>query len=80
MSVNFTAQWLSPNGWVPLDGAPSSPGMSAGSAEYTWGQAGWTFNISRAGGLRLPAARGGELHWSSGRSQTIVTGTCSVGG
>ncbi len=44
MSVRFTAQWLSPDGWVPLNGAATSPWQSAGSAEYTWAQAGWTYS------------------------------------
>src|SRR5918992_595612 len=44
MSVRFTAQWLSPSGWVPVAGAATSPWQSAGSAGYTRGQAGWTFN------------------------------------
>lgn len=80
MSVNFTAQWLSPNGWVPLDGASSSPVLPAGSAEYTWGQAGWTFNISVPAGFAYQLRAVANLNWSNGRSQTIVTGTCSVGG
>ena len=80
MSVNFTAQWLSPNGWVPLDGASSSPVLPAGSAEFTWGQAGWTFNISVPAGFAYQLRAVANLNWSNGRSQTIVTGTCSVGG
>jgi hypothetical protein len=46
MRVRFSAQWLSPEGWVPLAGQASSPWLDAGSAEFTWAQAGWTFNIS----------------------------------
>src|SRR5829696_6126434 len=46
MSVRFTAQWLSPDGWVPLGGQATSPWQDAGSAEFTWGQAGWTFALS----------------------------------
>lgn len=80
MGVSFTAQWLSPNGWVPLDGASSSPSLPAGSAEFTWGQAGWTFNISVPPGHAYQLRAVANLEWSNGRSQTIVTGTCSVGG
>ena len=80
MGVSFTAQWLSPNGWVALDGASSSPSLPAGSAEYTWGQAGWTFNISVPPGYAYQLRVVANLEWSNGRSQTIVTGTCSVGG
>jgi hypothetical protein len=63
MSVRFTAQWLSPSGWVPLNGSATSPWEDAGSAP-----AGFSYQ------LRAVA----ELQWA-GRSQTIVTGTCAVG-
>ena len=46
MRVRFSAEWLSPDGWVPLAGQAASPWLDAGSAEFTWAQAGWTFNIS----------------------------------
>ena len=51
MQVRFTAQWLSPDGWVPLAGQASSPWLDAGSAEFTWQQAGWTFalNVPQSG-------------------------------
>jgi len=81
MSVRFTAQWLSPTGgWVPLDGASSSPWQSAGSAEYTWEQAGWTFNISVPPGQSYQLRAVADLSWGGERSETRVTGTCSVGG
>jgi hypothetical protein len=80
MSVRFTAEWLSPDGWTPLEGAATSPWQSAGSAEYTWGQAGWTFNISVPPGFTYQLRATAELQWGSGRSETRVTGTCSVGG
>lgn len=79
MSARFTAQWLSPGGWVPLSGAATSPSLPAGSAEYTWGQTGWTFNISVPAGFAYQLRAVAELQWSDGRSQTLVTGTCSVG-
>lgn len=80
MSVRFTAEWLSPGGWVPLAGAATSPWQSAGSAQYTWGQAGWTFDISVPAGFAYQLRAVAELQWSGGRSETRVTGTCSVGG
>jgi hypothetical protein len=80
MSVRFTAEWLSPSGWVPVAGAATSPWQSAGSAEYTWGQAGWTFNISVPPGFAYQLRATAELQLGSGRSETRVTGTCSVGG
>jgi len=82
MSVNFTAQWLSPNGWVPLAGASSSPTLNAGSAEFTWGQAGWTFNITLPPGHQYQLRTVAELQWSgqTNRTQTYTTGTCTLGG
>jgi hypothetical protein len=82
MSVRFTAQWLSPGGWVPVGGAATSPWQSAGSAEYTWGQAGWTFNLSVPAGHRYQLRAVAELRWSAptSRSQTYTTGICTVGG
>ena len=80
MSVRFTAEWLSPSGWVPVAGAATSPWQSAGSAEYTWGQAGWTFNLSVPPGFAYQLRAVAELQWGGGRSETRVTGTCSVGG
>ena len=82
MSVRFTAQWLSPGGWVPLEGAATSPWQSAGSAEYTWGQAGWTFNLSVPPGHQYQLRAVAELRWSgdTGRGETHTTGTCTVGG
>ena len=82
LSVRFTAQWLSPNGWVPLGGAATSPWQSAGSAQYTWGQAGWTFSLSVPPGNSYQLRAIAELRWSgdTNRSETYTTGTCTVGG
>ena len=82
LSVRFTAQWLSPAGWVPLEGAATSPWQSAGSAEYTWGQAGWTFSISVPPGHQYQLRAVAELRWSgeTNRSETHTTGTCTLGG
>ena len=81
LSVRFTAQWLSPNGWVPLGGAATSPWQSAGIAEYTWSQAGWTFSISVPPGHQYQLRAVAELRWSgeTNRSETHVTGTCTIG-
>ena len=92
MRVRFTAQWLSPGGWVPLAGQASSPWQDAGSAEFTWAQAGWTFNISvPAPAAPDPAApdaaptsyqlRGvAEMQFGSDRSATQTTGVCAIAG
>jgi hypothetical protein len=82
MSVRFTAQWLSPSGWVPVAGSATSPWQSAGSAVYTWGQAGWTYSISVPPGQRYQLRALAELRWSgeNARTETYTTGTCSVGG
>jgi len=82
MRVRFSAEWLSPGGWVPLTGQASSPWLDAGSAEFTWAQAGWTFNISVPEGatasyqLRAVA----EMQLGSGRTATQTTGVCGIGG
>jgi hypothetical protein len=81
MQVRFTAQWLSPDGWIPLSGQATSPWQDAGSAEFTWGQAGWTFALSvpptgESYQLRVVA----EMQLGSGRTATHTTGTCTVGG
>jgi hypothetical protein len=81
MQVRFTAQWLSPEGWVPLAGQATSPWQDAGSAEFTWQQAGWTFALSvpqtgQAYELRAVA----EMQLGSGQTVTQTTGSCTVGG
>jgi hypothetical protein len=81
MRVRFTAQWLSPDGWVPLAGQATSPWQDAGSAEFTWGQAGWTFALSvpeSAAAYELRAVA--EMKLGSGRTATHTTGSCTVGG
>jgi hypothetical protein len=82
MSVRFTAQWLSPTGWANLSGAATSPWQSAGSAEFTWGQAGWTFNISVPPGHQYQLRTVAELQWSgeTNRTESYTTGTCTLGG
>jgi hypothetical protein len=81
MQVRFTAQWLSPDGWVPLAGQATSPWQDAGSAEFTWQQAGWTFALNvpqngQAYELRAVA----EMQLGSGKTVTQTTGTCAVSG
>jgi len=80
--ARFTAQWLSPSGWIPLSGAATSPWQYAGSAEYTWAQAGWTFAISVPPGQSYQLRAVAELQWrgADGRRETRVTGGCTVGG
>ena len=81
MRVRFTAQWLSPDGWVPLAGQATSPWQEAGSAEFTWAQAGWTFNLAvppTGASYQLRAVA--EMDLGSGRSSTQTTGACVVGG
>src|SRR5687768_14944232 len=81
MQVRFTAQWLSPDGWVPLAGQATSPWQDAGSARFTWGQAGWTFALSvPESGESYQLRAIAELDMGSGRSASHTTGTCTVGG
>jgi hypothetical protein len=81
MAVRFTAEWLTPDGWVPLSGEATSPWQDAGSAEFTWQQAGWTFslNVPQSGdSYQLRAVA--EMKLGSGQTASYTTGTCTVGG
>jgi hypothetical protein len=81
MRVRFTAQWLSPEGWVPLAGQATSPWQDAGSAEFTWAQAGWTFNLAvPQTGATYQLRAIAEMDLGSGRTSTKATGACVVGG
>ena len=82
MQVRFTAQWLSPDGWVPLEGQATSPWLEAGSAEFTWQQAGWTFSLSLPpeGGQTYQLRAIAEMQLGSGQTATQTTGPCTVGG
>jgi hypothetical protein len=81
MRVRFTAQWLSPEGWVPLVGQATSPWQEAGSAEFTWAQAGWTFNLAvPPTGVSYQLRAVAEMDLGSGRTSTQTTGACVVGG
>jgi hypothetical protein len=81
MAVRFTAEWLSPDGWVPLSGKATSPWQDAGSAEFTWQQAGWTFSLNvPQGGESYQLRAIADLKLGSGRTAQLTTGTCTVGG
>jgi hypothetical protein len=80
MKVRFTAEWLSPEGWVPVAGQATSPWQEAGSAELTWAQAGWTFNITvPPDGASYQVRAVAEMDLGSGRSATQTTGVCVLG-
>jgi hypothetical protein len=80
MRVRFTAEWLSPEGWVPLAGEATSPWQEAGSAEFTWAQAGWTFNITVPAGASYQLRAVAEMDLGSGETATQTTGACAVSG
>jgi hypothetical protein len=81
MRVRFTAEWLSPAGWTPIGGRATSPWQDAGSAEFTWGQAGWTFALDvPQTGVTYTLRAVAEMQMGSGRSVVQTTGTCAVGG
>lgn len=81
LQVRFTAEWLSPDGWVPLAGQATSPWQDAGSAEFTWQQAGWTFALTvPANGQAYQLRAVAEMKLGSGETATQTTGTCTVGG
>lgn len=71
MSARFTAQWLNPrsNAWEPVEGVPSSPWLSAGSARQLTGQVGWTFDFEQPPPGTTFQLRGlAELQWRRGAS------------
>jgi hypothetical protein len=81
MAVRFTAEWLSPDGWVPLSGKATSPWQDAGSAEFTWQQAGWTFSLSvPEDGQSYQLRAVAEMKLGSGQTSSYTTDTCTVGG
>jgi hypothetical protein len=81
MQVRFTAQWLSPDGWASLPGQSTSPWQDAGSAEFTWQQAGWTFELEvPPDGQTYQLRAIAEMKLGSGQTATHTTGTCTVGG
>jgi hypothetical protein len=80
MQVRFSAQWLSPEGWVPLPGQSTSPWQDAGSAEFTWQQAGWTFELEVPAGQTYELRAISEMKLGSGQSASHTTGTCTLGG
>jgi hypothetical protein len=80
MQVRFSAQWLNGGAWVPVAGA-SSPWVSAGTAEYTWQQAGWTFQMtSPPPGVSWSFRVVAELQLGGGRTETHTAGGCTVSG
>jgi hypothetical protein len=81
MAVRFTAEWLSPDGWATLPGKATSPWLDAGSAEFTWQQAGWTFALNAPqSGETYQLRAAAELHLGSGKTARLTTGTCTLGG
>ena len=80
MYAQVTAQWLNPatKAWEPVDGSPSSPWLSAGSADQAASQVGWTFQFDPVLPGRSYSIRGvAVLAWKRGttlvRQQTVVT-------
>lgn len=80
MYAQLTVQWLNPatKAWEPVDGAPTSPWLSAGSARQTAGQVGWTFQFDPVPAGTSYRIRGvAWLAWKRGtsvvRQQTLVT-------
>ena len=81
MQVRFIAQWRSPDGWMPLPGQSTSPWQDAGSAAFTWQQAGWTFELAvPQDGHTYQLRAVAEMKLGSGQTATQTTGTCTVGG
>jgi hypothetical protein len=79
MRVRFTAQWYSRarGAWLPVQGA-SSPWLDAGSAQYVYQQAGWTFFLDPPSpGTHVDVRGVAQMQWLDGgrvaRSATSVT-------
>ena len=80
MFVRFTAQWFdeSQQAWLSVDGAATSPWLSAGSARHRSRQAGWNFSFEPpAPGRSFQLRALAELQWRSAgsvvRSTSLVT-------
>ena len=77
MRVRFSAQWYSPTqrAWLPVKGLPTSPWIEAGSAEYSYQQAGWTFQFDPGSHAQVRGVA--EMQWLTGggtvRSASAVT-------
>ena len=81
MAVRFTAQWLSPDGWVPVAGESTSPWVDAGSAEFTWQQAGWNFAmVPPESGEAYQMRAVADMRLGSGETATLTTPSCTLGG
>jgi hypothetical protein len=81
MAVRFTAQWLSPDGWVPVAGQATSPWIDAGSAAFTWQQAGWNFAmVSPESGEAYQMRAVADMRLGSGETATLTTPSCTLGG
>jgi hypothetical protein len=80
MYARFTVQWLNPRSgaWEPVQGVPTSPWLSAGSARQLQGQTGWTFEFEPPPAGAVFQIRGlAEVEWRGGGSrlgrQSLVT-------
>ena len=80
MYARFTVQWLNPRSgaWEPVEGVPTSPWVSAGSARQLQGQTGWTFEFEPSPAGTVFRIRGlAEIEWRGGGShlgrQSLVT-------
>lgn len=82
MRVRFTAEWYSPKaqGWVPVTGVASSPWLDAGSARYSYGQTGWTFDFDSTGGHKFLVRGLAEMQWLSHGRVVRSTSRVTQGG
>jgi hypothetical protein len=73
MAARLTVQWLNARSgaWEPVEGVPSSPWLSAGSARQLSAQVGWTFEFDQpAPGTGFQIRGLAELEWR--RGATVV--------
>ena len=74
--ARFTVQWYSvkQGTWLPVQGVPSSPWLSVGSAALTAQQAGYTFRFDQPADGRPKQVRAlAEVQWRDGA--TVIRST-----
>jgi hypothetical protein len=83
MAARFTLQWLNPatQAWEPVKGVATSHWIDAGSADVSWSQVGYTFDLDPIPPAAKFSLRGvAELQLAGGSAATLTTGSCTLGG
>jgi hypothetical protein len=83
MYARFTVQWRNPRSgaWEPVEGVPTSPWLSAGSARQLQGQTGWTFEFEPPPAGTMFQIRGlADVEWRGGGSKLGRQSLATTGG